>query len=99
MIYLRPLEIRELLKLQFLLSEKTGFGYEEMQKMPMHILMGLWNAKRGVLEDRSKEQEKQQGASSGAGQNAPNMGSMMGMAKSMMPSAPSLPSMGSFKLK
>jgi len=74
------------------LSRDCGFGYAEMMAMPTHILLGLWSAKRGVLEEEAEEQKKQQQSQSAGGQQAPSMSSMMSQAKGMMPKTPSMPS-------
>jgi hypothetical protein len=67
------------------LSEKTGFGYEEMLRMPAHFLLGLWNQKKAVFEERSKEQEKQQGKNGGSiSGSMPSMSGMQSQARSMM---------------
>jgi len=68
------------------LSRDCGFGYNEMMKMPTHILIGLWNAKKGVIEKENEEQKKQQ---DGQSSSMPNMSSMMSQAKSSMPRMPS----------
>jgi len=67
-----------------------------MMHMPTHILLGLWNAKRGVLESENEEQKKQQ--QTGAGTAVPSMSQMMGQAKSMTPKVPSMPNPASFRL-
>jgi hypothetical protein len=64
--------------------------------LPMHIVLGLWNACKGIKEEENREQQKAEG---GQNATAPSMSSMMSQAKSMMPSGagkmPSMPS--SFK--
>jgi len=95
MLYWRPCAIKDLLTLIYLLSEKTGFGYEEIMRAPAHEVIGLWGAKKEVLEERAKEQEKQNKTE---GQNVPTVASVMSQAKSMQSSkTPSMPRMPSIK--
>jgi len=105
MIYLAPWELQDLLRLLYLLSKETGFGYEEMMRMPSHILLSLWNAKKGVIEEQNKaEKEAYDKQSNGQDLKNMNPASMMSQAKSMLPPMPkmgnmSMPSMGSFKAR
>ena len=86
------------------MSEKTGFTYADMMAMPAHILIGLWNQKRKVLEERIEEERRQQ-ENQQTNSSMPNMStanSMMGQAKNIMsnPSAamkmPSMPKVPGF---
>jgi hypothetical protein len=85
------------------MSEESGFSYSDFLKMPAHILLGLWNAKRNVVEKRNEEQKKQEkgGGAGGDVQLPANMSSLLGQARGMssgsvsMPRAPSMPSMPS----
>ena len=63
-----------------------------MKKMQMHILLGLWNAKKSVIEEENEQQNKQQNQQSGS-YSVPSVSSMMSQARSAMPRAPSLSSM------
>ena len=68
-----------------------------MMSMPTHILIGLWNAKKGILEEENKaEQEAQQ--KQGGISSIPTVSSMMNQAKSNIPRMPSIPSSGSYKV-
>lgn len=52
----------------------------------MHILLGLWNAKKSVLEKEAEEQKKAEGKQSGGqAQGAPSISSIMAQAKQGMP--------------
>jgi hypothetical protein len=82
------------------LSKDSGFTYEEMMRMPSHILISLWNAKKGLAEEQNKaEKEAYDKQNSAAGVTNMNPTSMMNQAKGMMPSMPSMPSSGSFKVR
>jgi hypothetical protein len=66
------------------------------------MVISLWNTKRGLLEEKNKAEEKSYKDQQSSQQSIPNMQSLMGQAKGMMPSMPSvgnmsMPSMGSFK--
>ena len=71
-----------------------------MMAMPAHILIGLWNQKRKVLEERIEEERKQQEKqkSESGISSMPNPSSMMSQAQGMMGSMtgrmnmPNLPS-------
>jgi hypothetical protein len=80
-------------------SKESGFGYEEMLRMPAHILISLWTAKRNLAEEQNKAEQKaydkQTAEQSGMMKNM-NPASMMSSAKSMMPSG--MPSTGSFSI-
>ena len=68
--------------------------------MPTHILIALFNAKKGVLEERAEHEKKQQ-KNSGTGAMPGNVSNMMSSAKSSVPRAPSMPktpSSSSFKI-
>ena len=91
MLYWRPCEIKDLLTLILYLNEKNSFGYEEIMRMPAHITIGLWGQKRKILEDRAKEQEKQNKTSNGSASTS-SINSAMSQARSMQSSfrAPSV---------
>lgn len=67
-----------------LLSSDSGFTYTEMMGMPLHVAIGLWNAKRKIAEETKKEQQE--------GNNPQNMDplALMNQAKSMMPPMPNM---------
>jgi hypothetical protein len=93
MKYWRPCEINDLLTLILYLNEKNSFGYEEIMRMPAHITIGLWGQKRKILEDRSKEHEKQNGGSGSSGAvTTSSINSAMSQVRSMQNSfkAPSV---------
>jgi hypothetical protein len=84
------------------LSKDSGFGYEEMMKLPSHIVIGLWNTKRSLMDEENKAQNDAYKDQQSSQQQMPNMSSLMGQAKGMVPPIPnmggmSMPSMGSFK--
>lgn len=72
-----------------LLSDNSGFTYNEMVAMPLHVLLGLWNAKRKIAEEAKKTQ------SEGEGQTMDPL-SLMNQAKGMMPQMPNMPNLGNF---
>jgi hypothetical protein len=83
------------------LSRDSGFGFQELLKTECHILISLWTAKREMLEEENKAENKSYEEQKNS-QQIPNMQSMMGSMKGMMPSMPSvngisLPSVGGFK--
>lgn len=97
MIYFKPFQTQEILRLIYLLSEDTGFTFTELYHMRMEILLGLKNTKDKIIEERNKAQEEQQQKSS----PSVSTSSMMSQAKSMMSSAGSsfhMPSMSSFHM-
>jgi hypothetical protein len=101
MIYLAPLDLQSLLRLLCLLSENSGFSYEEMMNMPSHILLNLWNTKRTIKEEQNKEEQKAYDQSGAQNMQNMNPQTLMGQAKGMMPQMPkmgnfSMPSIGSF---
>ena len=71
-----------------LLNENNGFSYEEMLRMPMEILIGFYNVKEKILEERKKEEEESENQSP----NVPSVSSLMSQARSSfkMPSASSI---------
>jgi hypothetical protein len=66
-------------------------------KLPMHVVLGLWNTHRAFKEEEAKEQEKQEGKQSVP--NMPSMSSVMSQAGRMSSSikTPSMPNLSSFK--
>jgi hypothetical protein len=85
------------------LSENSGLGYQDLIKLPCNLAIKLWSVKRDLLEERNKAEEKAyKGQQDSQQSQMPNINSIMGQAKGMMPSIPSvggisMPSMGSFK--
>lgn len=71
-----------------LLNENNGFSYEEMSRMPMEILLGFYNVKEKILEDRKKaedeERENQQ-------VNVPSVSQIMSQARGQF-KVPNFPS-------
>lgn len=103
MIYFKPFQTQEILKLIYLLSEDTGFTFTELYHMRMELLMGLKNVKDQIIEERNKAQEEAQEKASGSSSHMPpGMSSMMSQASSMMSSVKSgsfhMPSMSSLHL-
>jgi hypothetical protein len=78
-----------------LLNENQGFGYEEMLRMPAHIFMGMWGAKRRIIEERNKEQKGNDHSDVSVAGMQSQANRMM---KSSMTSAPKMPHIPNIKL-
>lgn len=74
-----------------LLNENNGFSYEEMLRMPFEILLGFFNVKEKILEERKKAEEEAQDEQQG---HVPSVSSMMAQAKSSF----KMPSSSSFNI-
>jgi hypothetical protein len=71
------------------LSEKTGFGYDEMMGMRTEILLALWNTKKKIFEERAEEQPDYSSGgqlpSSSSMPSMPNIDSIMSSVRSSIP--------------
>ena len=104
MIYFKPFQLQEILKLIYLLSEDTGFTFEELYyRSTMNRILLLKKVKDEIIEERNKAQEDaQEDAKKGKGVgnmvgstkfSGNSMSSIKSMASKMGVSIPSMPSM------